>query len=155
MARILGLLALVGLFIFQGALVAQGKTLYIASDMTGRLVDGAGVPAVGVTVTRTWQTQSESGTETTTTDAEGRFSFEAVTRRQSFLGGLFPSTPAIDAHFTHNRDGDATLFLRLVKLSYAPNSELSGRPIKVVCRVDQPAESGPGPIVRSTCRIED
>lgn len=135
--------------------MVYGKTLYMASEMTGQLVDGAGAPAVGVTVTRTWQTHTDTGVDSTTTDSEGRFSFGAVTKRQSYLGGLFPSTPVIDEQFTHDRDGDPTMFLRLAKLSFAPNAELEGQPIKVVCRVDQATSTGPGAIIRSTCRIED
>ena len=134
---------------------SYSSTRYMASEMIGQLVDEAGAPAVGVKVTRTWQTHTETGVDSATTDAEGRFSFGAVPKRRSFLEGLLPSTPVIDVQFTHDRDVDPTMFLRLAKLSYAPNAELEGQSIKVVCRVDQATSTGPGAIIRSTCRIED
>lgn len=137
-----------------GASMAVGKTLTIASAMTGQLVDAAGAPVSGVTVVRTWRMNNKQGDESTVTDAEGRFAFPAAEQR-SFFAAILPGTPVIDQQFTHDQNGSPAMFLRLTKLSFAPDAELEGRPLKVVCRVDAEPTPGPDAIRRSTCRIVD
>lgn len=136
------------------SMLSDQKIHYLASAMSGQLINEAGDPAVGVTITRTWQTHTERGVATTTTDAAGRFTFDAVTRKASFLERLSLSTPVIRSEFTFDVDGKQQRFLFLTKRSYAQNGELDGQPIRVVCRVDAEATPGPGPILESTCRIE-
>lgn len=135
-----------------GASMAVGKTITLASAMTGQMVDASGAPAAGVTVVRTWRMNDKQGEARAVTDAQGRFAFPAVEQR-SFFAAILPGTPVIDQQFTHDRDGSPAMFLRLTKLSFAPDAELEGRPLNVVCRVDAEPTPGPDAIRRSTCRI--
>jgi len=133
-----------------GSAMALGKTVTIASAMSGQLVDGSGQPAAGVKVTRRWSYSDNSGTDSTMTDTDGRFAFSAVERR-SFWAGLIPHNPVIDQQFLHTADKGETLFLQIFKRDYAPNGERDGRPLNVVCRTDRDATPGPGDVFLSTC----
>lgn len=139
--------------------MAFGKTLVLASQFNGKLVDGSGAPQAGVKVTRTWTWDwgDETGTDETTTAGDGSFGFAEVTGR-SWSAGLVPHTPSILHEVTaHGPQGPVLLFA-YDKGSYQPDTEnrvddrLRGPGVNIICRIDlEPSIDGP---FRGTCQPE-
>jgi hypothetical protein len=140
---------LVVLAILAEAPMAFGKTLILASEFEGRLVDADGNPAAGVEVVRTWEWAwtSDTGSDSAQTDGDGRFSFGVVTG-SSFSARLVPHQPVIHQEITANGPSGPVLLFSVDKQNYDPDSELFGRGLTLtklnfVCRIDQePGDTG-------------
>lgn len=133
---------------------AMGKTATIFSEINATLVNAAGEPQSGVKIERWWRRtpEAEPESDTTTTAEDGSFHFPEITYKPGFMGRL-PGTPAYKQRITAiGPDGEVKLWFH-VKTSNDPNSELDGRPARLVCRIDrEPDAEGP---VFGTCRIAD
>ncbi len=150
---------LIVIFGLVEAPMAFGKTLVLASQFNGTLVDEAGTPQPGVKVTRTWtwHWNDSTGSDQTETDADGRFTFAKLSE-SNFWAGLAPHEPMIDVKVIADGPNGETLLFAVTKRDYKVDAELAGRELKgpginLVCRIDQePDRSGP---FRGTCRAAE
>jgi len=119
-------------------LMEFGKRYVLCSAFKGTLVDIAGKPVTGTRIERTWQWawKNESGSDHTTTDANGRFSLPQVTGK-SLSAGLFTHEPLIAQKITASGPSGPVVLWSYVKRDYAENGELAGRPLHVVCGIEQ------------------
>ncbi|WP_425261051.1 DUF6795 domain-containing protein [Rubrivivax sp. RP6-9] len=136
--RALLLLALgSGLWIAQGLAMAK---MVIFSAVQGRVLDN-GKPVAGAQIEREfkWAWKDETGTDKATTGAGGEFSLPAI-ERSSFLGSLLPHEPVIRQSITIRHGGKSYEAWLHNKHSYANNAELGGKPIRLVCRLENPPQ---------------
>lgn len=136
--RALLLLALgSALWIAQGLAMAK---MVIFSAVQGRVLDN-GKPVAGAQIEREfkWAWKDETGTDKTATGAGGEFSLPAI-ERSSFLGSLLPHEPVIRQSITIRHDGKSYEAWLHNKHSYANNAELGGKPIRLVCRLENPPQ---------------
>lgn len=130
--------------------MAFGKTLVLASDFDGKLLDEAGAPVPNVKVTRSWEWAwtSDTGSDSTVTDAEGRFAFGQV-HGKSFTASFIPHQPVIHQEIKAETANGPVLIFSVDKQNYDANSEGFGRGLKnpnlnMICRIDQePGDAGP------------
>ncbi|OMH39446.1 hypothetical protein BGP75_03485 [Motiliproteus sp. MSK22-1] len=131
----------------------MGKTFVLCSPFAGTAITGDGEPAAGVEVERqwTWGWNDESGSDRTVTDAQGRFSFPVV-EGSSFTASFLPHEPHVSQRIiAHTKNGDVEIWFA-AKRSYELNSEMDGRPTKVICNLDrEPSDAG---LYWGTC-VED
>ena len=94
------------------------------------------------------QAQKQRGKDETVSAADGSFAFPAVT--DTSLAAVFlPVQPVIEQDvIAHGPQGDVRLWV-LNKSSFEPNSELKGRPINMICRLDKEPDSDGG--IFGTC----
>lgn len=114
--------------------IGTANAMVLMSEMEGRLVDAAGEPAAGVRLVRTWDWawRNRQGSDETVTDAQGYFHFPAVTGR-SRTARIVPHEPSIRQTITaHHANGETEIWLA-IKRNYEANSELAGRPLRVIC----------------------
>lgn len=132
-----GALAAGLLFAAQGTAMAK---MVIFSAVQGRVLDN-GKPVAGAQIEREfkWAWKDETGTDATTTGADGAFALPAI-ERSSFLGSLLPHEPVIRQSITIRHAGKAYEAWLHNKHSYADNAELGGRPIRLVCRLENPPQ---------------
>lgn len=130
--------------------MAFGKTLVLASQVNGQLVDEGGAPQPGIKIVREWRWvwNDKTGADETTTDNDGRFSLPEVTET-SFWAGLTPHEPKIDTTVTAQAPSGSVLLFEVSKRDYAPDAELADRGltgpgINVTCRIDKKPD-GKGP----------
>lgn len=116
-------------FVFTGAAMSRTADL-ICSPMTGVLVAPGGGPAAGAVVRREWSWRGKSGSDETTTDAEGRFSFDAVPARRGFLG-LLPAEEAITQEYTATFNGADFEILYATPRGFEPGHETNGAPFDI------------------------
>jgi hypothetical protein len=145
------LFAVVGVGVVALGANMFGKSVVLCSRFEGVLVDKDGTPQPGIRLDRTWNWgwKNEQGSDFVVTDAEGRFALPLVTGR-SMTVGFLSHQPSIDQEIkAHGPAGDVVIWYHQ-KSNYDANGELSGRPIKVVCRIDQDPAAGGG-LYYGTC----
>jgi len=124
--------------------MALGKSLVLCSPFHGRLLTQDGQPAAGVRIERSWVWgwNDKQGSDTTETDDQGRFELPIV-EGSSFLGSMLPHEPDVRQRIVaHAPNGEVEIWVASKK-TYELNSELEGRPVKVVCNIDkEPSDDG-------------
>jgi hypothetical protein len=127
--------------------------MVIFSAVQGRVLDN-GKPVAGAQIERTfkWAWKDESGSDTTTTGTAGEFTLPAI-ERSSFLGSLLPHEPVIRQSITIRHGGKAYEAWLYNKHSYANNAELDGKPIRLVCKLENPPQRRHGDIY-GICEVE-
>lgn len=138
------ILTAAGLALLMGFIMAFGKTLVLCSPLHGRLVTEDGKPAAGVRIERhwTWGWNDKQGTDSTATDDQGAFELPIV-EGTSFWGSMMPHEPDIKQRIVaHGPNGEVEIWYASKK-TYELNSEMEGRPVKVICRIDkEPSSDG-------------
>jgi hypothetical protein len=111
--------------------------LVLASQMEGTLVDKDLQPVPNVQVERTWHWgwNDKKGSNVSKTDARGRFEFPKVTGF-SLLAAALPVERQIQLTITAQGPKGPVELFSLIKQDYADRSELKGKPIHIVCRID-------------------
>lgn len=139
------------IFLLAEAPMALGKSLILASEFNGKLVDGNGEPQSGIKVARTWNWAwgDETGSDEATTGADGSFSFPEVTG-SSWSAGIVPHSPSIRQEVKAEGPNGEVLLYSVNKSTYDRDSEntlddrLKGPGVNLVCRIDlEPSGDGP------------
>ena len=133
--------------------MAFGKSFILCSPFSGPAVIEGGKPLGDVVMERrwVWSWNDETGSDRAVTDANGKFAFPLV--KGSSMSAMFlPHEPNIrQTIIAHMPDGELEIW-NAVKATYEMNSELDGRPIKVICHLDkEPSADG---LYWGTC-VED
>ncbi len=107
------------------------------SAMKGRVLMN-GKAAAGAVLQRDfiWHFKDEKGSDKTTADAEGNFSLPAI-ERSSLMASLLPHEPVIRQVMTVTYEGKSYNAWAYFKHSYDDNVESGGRPINVICHLEQ------------------
>ena len=135
-------IVLVLLVLGAGAMFAMsliGKKLYPFSQVEGVVLKD-GRPVAGAEVERRYVEDSRPVTATTRTDGEGRFSFPKVMQR-SLLAWL-PGEVVIEQTIVIRHEGIEYMAWSLFKRNYLDNSELDGKPIRLICKLEQESQRG-------------
>jgi hypothetical protein len=113
--------------------------MVIFSAVRGQVLQG-GQPVAGAVIERTfkWAWNDETGTDSATTGADGEFFLPPIERR-SWLGALLPHEPEIDQKIVIRHGGKTYPAWSLLKYDYVHHSELKGRPINILCRLEAQA----------------
>ncbi len=122
----------------------MSSTLCLFSEVRGVVLNQE-KPVSGVVVERAfdWTWNGESGVDEAITDDKGEFRFPAIFRK-SFWGAIIPHQPFIEQtlHVKYQEETYPTWILD--KTDYRENSEIKGKPISLICRLenvpDQPNE---------------
>ena len=130
-----------------GLLLALSGTsmakMVIFSAVQGRVLE-QGEPVAGAVVEREfrWAWKDETGTDRATSGADGSFSLPAI-ERSSFLGSLLPHEPMVRQTILIRHGGKTYKAWMFDKGNYDNNGELKGRPIVMVCRLENaPKKTG-------------
>lgn len=125
--------------------------LCLFSEVRGVVLDH-GKPVAGVSVTRSWLWHLEriAGLDSSVTDQDGRFQFPGVPGR-SLSGLLLPHDPLIEQKILIEYGGKSYRAWLIDKRDYDDNGELDGRPINLVCRLENPLKHREG--VFGICEI--
>ena len=101
-------------------------------------VTNLGVAVAGSVVTRTyeWRSSGQKAADTAVTDASGKFSLPAMTG-SSFSTTWLPHEAVVNQLITVEHGGVAHEVWICSKRDYLLNSELDGRAINVVFKLDQ------------------
>lgn len=120
--------------------MALSKELYLFSKTEGVVLQH-NQPVAGAEVERiyNWHWKDKVRSEITRTDDRGRFRFAAATGT-SWLGSLLPHEPVVVQMIYIHHQGKKYEAWLFTKHDYEPNSELDGRPLRLVCRLDSPPE---------------
>lgn len=137
-------------FVFLESAVAE---MILFSEVNG-VVTKKGKPVHGAEVRRsyTWNWNNQKSSETTVTDGEGRFSFPVVAG-SSFLGSLIPHEPIVSQAmhiYVDGKEYDAWIYR---KDNYNHNGELDGKPIELICDLDESPDVPVGEIY-GICRVK-
>lgn len=111
-------------------------TKCLFSEVQGVVLNG-GKPVSGARLERTWfwHWKDQRGADATTTGSDGSFSFPAVFG-SSLTSAFLPHEPVIEQKILI-RHGDQTYRVWVfAKGEYEENGELSGRPIRLTCRLE-------------------
>lgn len=123
--------------------MAIGKTLVLCSPFSGTAVTEDGKPAAGVAIERhwVWGWNDKKGSDRTVTDENGKFFFPIV-EGSSLTASFLPHEPHITQRIiAHTKKGDVEIWFA-AKRNYELNSEMDGRPTKVICNLDkEPSDS--------------
>lgn len=114
-----------------------GRSLILASPVSGRMIAADGAPLTGVPVLRRWSwvVGGENGSQEVVTDSNGEFRFAAVQRRR-WGAALLPHAPEVRQEIVAFPSTGEILLMRLKKLDYAMNGERDGKPLRLSCRTD-------------------
>jgi hypothetical protein len=122
----------------------------ICSPFDGVLTDAAGQPLSNVRIRREWAWARGDGQDWSVTDDAGRFAFDEVTGRPSFLRFL-PGEITIRQRYFAELPEDDFNFLAVFKRDYDPLSEFNGQPTELVCRTG--VEPGHEGFAWGTCEV--
>lgn len=103
-----------------------------------------GQPVVGAVIERkfVWAWGNETSTDQAVTDANGEFHLSAIFRG-SLLGSILPHQPHIVQTLRIQYQGKEYLAWAFAKMNYQENSELKGKPIALICRLEnEPSHKG-------------
>lgn len=113
-----------------------GPMLVLVSQMEGTLVDKDLRPVSNVRVERSWEWgwNGKKGSDVSTTDAQGHFQFRKVTGFS--LTAILPHQPQIEISITAQGPSGPVALYERTKSDYDDNSEMGGKPLNIVCRID-------------------
>jgi len=96
-------------------------------------------PVAGATIHRkfVWTWGKETGIDEAMTDAKGEFRLPAIFR-SSLLGSFLPHQPFIEQTLLIKHQGQEYKAWMFDKMDYEENGELKGKPISLVCRLENP-----------------
>ena len=114
---------------------AMGK-LCIFSAVEG-IVLNQNKPVAGAVINRkfVWTWGKETGIDEAVTDANGEFRLPAIFR-SSLLGSFLPHQPFIEQTLLIQHQGREYKAWMFDKMDYEENGELKGKPISLVCRLE-------------------
>ncbi|MGY6587018.1 MAG: DUF6795 domain-containing protein [Wenzhouxiangella sp.] len=142
----------IALLVALGSNITTANAMVLMSEMEGKLVDASGEPVAGVRLVRTWDWawRNRQGSDETVTDAEGQFHFPMVTGR-SRTARILPHEPSIRQTITAHHAGGETEIWLAIKRNYEENSELAGRPLRVVCGLTATPDADKERLYASLC----
>jgi hypothetical protein len=141
------------LLVFNSKAHAMGK-MHLFSAVQGVVVQ-KGAPVEDAVVEREyfWHWKDKREKLQVKTDATGGFKFPEATG-SSFLGGLLPHEPVIQQTIRITHKGQTYTAWAFDKGDYEANTELEGKPISLVCDLDQaPSHKGPRDRVYGICQL--
>ncbi|MCP5159238.1 MAG: hypothetical protein H6975_07415 [Gammaproteobacteria bacterium] len=110
----------------QGIVLSQDK------PVTGAVVDRKFV----------WAWGKETGIDEAVTDTDGTFQLPAIFR-SSLLGSILPHQPFIEQTLLIKHQGKEYKAWMFDKMDYEENGELKGKPISLVCHLEnEPSRHG-------------
>mgnify|MGYP002378442702 FL=1 len=114
--------------------------MVLFSAVQGRVLE-EGRPVSGATVEREykWGWKDETGRDSTRTGPDGSFAMPAI-ERSSLLGSLLPHEPVVRQSLTIQHAGRSYEGWLYFKRNYRADGELDGKPLKLVCRLERPAQ---------------
>lgn len=145
--------ALGAILIFPTGSHAMGK-MHLFSAVQGIVVQ-KGQPVKGAVVEREyfWHWKDTREKLQAETNANGEFHFADVTAT-SHLGRLLPHEPVVQQTIRITHQGQTYTAWAFDKADYDANSELEGKPISLICDLDQPpGHRGPRDRVYGICRF--
>lgn len=101
-------------------------------------------PVAGAVINRKfiWTWGKETGVDEAVTDANGEFRLPAIFR-SSLLGSFLPHQPFIEQTLLILHQGKEYKAWMFDKMNYEENGELQGKPISLVCRLEnEPSRKG-------------
>ena len=103
-------------------------------------VTSNGQPVSGADVVRhyRWAWNKSEGNDTVRTDAQGRFTFDAV-RKSGGMSGLVPHEPVIFQEIVIHHGGREYIAWQFTKHNYDDRGELRGKPMNLLCELAKPA----------------
>lgn len=145
--------ALGAILIFSTGSHAMGK-MHLFSAVQGVVVH-KGAPVEGAVVEREyfWHWKDKREKLQVKTAANGEFRFAEVTA-SSLLGSLLPHEPVVQQTIRITHKGQTYTAWAFDKGDYDANTELDGKPISLICDLDQPAShQGPRERIYGICRF--
>jgi hypothetical protein len=124
-----------------GERVGVFNKLVLFSAVDGVVLEhGQAVAGAIVAQKIVWSDDAAENTATQViTDAHGRFHFEPITRAAG-MARLIPHSPMILQSIRVNHGGQEYIAWKHGKQTYEENSELHGRPLRLVCELTAPAQ---------------
>ncbi len=121
----------------------SARDLVLFSPVEGRvLAQGAPVPGVRVEREAVFGWTRERIVDAVLTDADGRFAFDALLRR-NWLARWLPHQPNVRQTLTLAHAGRTWAAWQYHKSNYRLHGECEGRPLRLLCRLEAPqAHSG-------------
>jgi len=109
------------------------------SEVNGAVFAG-GVPVAGAEVEQfyKWENSNKSSEKSIETDSNGRFRFDAILDNSVFTT-ILPSNPVIQQKIFIRYDGKEYEAYLFMKKNYDINGELDGKPLDLVCELDNRA----------------
>ena len=127
----------------NGYAMSLFKEKCLFSEVNG-VVLSAGKPVAVAEVDQyyKWENSNKSSRKVVETDSDGRFNFAAVFDNSLFTT-LIPSNPVIQQKiYIRNDDQEYEAYLYMKK-NYDNNGELDGKPLNLVCELDnEPSRDG-------------
>ena len=123
--------------------MALFKKKCLFSEVNG-IVLSAGEPVIGAEVEQyyKWENSDRSSKKTVETDSDGHFSFAAILDNSVFTT-LLPSNPVIQQKIYIRHDGNEYEAYLFMKKNYDDNGELHGKPLDLVCELNnEPSREG-------------
>lgn len=117
------------------------RPIVLFSEVRGRVVDGDR-PVVGATLVQKmiWSDDdSENVVRRVQTGADGAFHFDAIVRKAGWHR-ISLSQPSMIESIVIEHGGKQYAAWTAAKMTYEPNSELGGRPIRLDCNLSRPVE---------------
>lgn len=138
---------LVSLFLITTTVNGYAMSLFknkcLFSEVNG-VVLSEGKPVDGAEVDQyyKWENSDKSSRKVVKTDSAGRFSFAAVLDNSLFTS-LLPSNPVIQQKIYIRHDGQEYEAYLFMKKNYDNNGELDGKPLDLVCELNnEPSRDG-------------
>lgn len=129
----------------------MGK-LCMFSEVNGFVLKD-GVPVEGALVERSFvwtSSRGETATDSTGTDSQGRFHFPPAFKR-SLAASILPHNPRIRQTILIRHEGEAHQAWVFVKGNFREDGELQGRPLSLVCDLEEEPDRIDG--VFGICKI--
>jgi hypothetical protein len=113
------------------------STLCLFSSVSGRVVrGGAPVPNLQLKRKVEWAWGEKTVADTATTNENGDFTFPAIFEK-SKSAGILPHEPCLQQTITVEQDSAEVMVWSYFHGSYIENSELEGRPLKLLVDLNE------------------
>jgi hypothetical protein len=132
---------LILMFIFQTEVFAMsflGIKKCVFSAVEGRVIEN-GVPVVNAIIKRTYKWDGDKISDEIKTDENGYFSLPA--KHESSLWTLFPHNPSVGQMINIHVGDNEYQAWGFRKGNYDVNGELDGKPMNLLCDLNNPKES--------------
>jgi hypothetical protein len=152
LVRLLRQISLVGTILFIS--LDEGNAMFlkkvIFSEVKGVVLDH-GRPISGATVERFVKDSNKENSDTTVTDSNGRFHFKIMEKPPSFPK-LFPHETVVTQRILVTVDKNKYKAWICIKSDYDNNSELEGKPIDIICDLENEYKDNDGKFM-GICRL--